>query len=148
MTSHDRSPESKITRRSLLKAGAAGAAAVSMVHSGVAAANDSDRPNILFLMSDQHRGDCLGCDGNSTISTPNLDRLAAEGGRFRSAYTSVPSCTPARAGILTGLSPWHHGMLGYNRVAQSYPREMPKMIKAAGYRTLGIGNRSGSGDDQ
>ena len=139
MTRRDQSPEEAITRRRFVKAGVASAVAMNMVHSGVAASQKADRPNILFLMSDQHRGDCLGCDGNSAIATPNLDRLASEGGRFRSAYTSVPSCTPARAGILTGLSPWNHGMLGYSRVAQDYPREMPKMIRAAGYRTLGIG---------
>ncbi len=70
------------------------------------------RPNILFLMADQFRGDCLGSDGNRAIITPNLDRLAAEGARFASAYSSTPSCTPARSGILSGLSPWHHGLLG------------------------------------
>lgn len=104
-----------------------------------AATGRSDRPNILFLMADQFRADCLGADGNPVIFTPNLDRLAAEGARFRCAYSSVPSCTPARATILTGLSPWHHGMLGYGRVATKYPRELPQMLHDAGYYTLGIG---------
>lgn len=97
------------------------------------------RPNILFLMTDQHRGDCIGADGNKAIRTPNLDRIAREGVRFRCAYTSVPSCTPARAGLLTGLSPWRHGMLGYGRVAHEYRNEKPKMLRDAGYQTLGIG---------
>lgn len=131
--------ESKLTRRSVLKAGLASTALMKMVHTGTAAERERKRPNILFLMGDQHRGDCLGADGNRVISTPNLDRLANEGARFRCAYTSVPSCTPARAGILTGLSPWHHGMLGYSRVAPKYPRELPRMIREAGYYTLGIG---------
>ena len=61
------------------------------------------------------------------------------GRRFRRAYSSVPSCTPARATILTGLSPWHHGMLGYGAVARRYPREMPQLLRDAGYYTLGIG---------
>lgn len=104
-----------------------------------AAETNRSRPNILFLMADQFRGDCLGCDGNRAIRTPHLDRLAAEGARFRAAYSSVPSCTPARATILTGLSPWHHGMLGYGRVASHYAREMPQMLHDAGYYTLGIG---------
>ncbi len=90
-------------------------------------------------MTDQHRGDCLGCDGNNVIKTPNLDRLAGDGARFRCAYTATPSCTPARSGILTGLSPWHHGMLGYGRVAHHYPVELPQLMRNAGYRTLGIG---------
>ncbi|HRT97473.1 MAG TPA: sulfatase-like hydrolase/transferase, partial [Planctomycetota bacterium] len=96
-------------------------------------------PNILFLMTDQHRGDCIGADGNRVIRTPNLDRIAHEGVLFRCAYTSTPSCTPARAGLLTGLSPWHHGMLGYGAVADAYRNEKPKMLREAGYQTLGIG---------
>jgi arylsulfatase A-like enzyme len=100
---------------------------------------DTKHPNILFLMADQFRGDCLGADGNRVINTPNLDRLAAEGARFRCAYSSVPSCTPARATILTGLSPWHHGMLGYGRVAPRNPREIAHLLRAAGYYCVGIG---------
>ena len=99
----------------------------------------SNGPNILFLMADQFRADCLGADGNRVISTPHLDRLASEGTRFRCAYSSTPSCTPARAAILTGLSPWHHGMLGYGRVASKYPRELPQLLRDAGHYTLGIG---------
>ena len=97
------------------------------------------RPNILFLMDDQHRGDCLGSDGNRAIHTPNLDRLASEGARFRRAYTSTPSCTPARAALLTGLSPWNHGMLGYGRIAKSYPFEKPRALAEAGYHAYAIG---------
>jgi arylsulfatase A-like enzyme len=92
-----------------------------------------------MLMSDQHRGDCLGADGNRAISTPNLDELASQGARFRHAYSSTPSCTPARAALLTGMSPWRHGMLGYGRVAERYPVEMPRLLATAGYYTAGIG---------
>lgn len=97
------------------------------------------RPNLLLLMSDQHRGDCFGADGNRSAHTPVLDRLAREGVRFRHAYSSTPTCTPARAGLLTGCSPWTHGMLGYGRVAGQYPVELPAAIRALGYQTLGIG---------
>jgi len=90
-------------------------------------------------MTDQHRGDCIGADGNRAIRTPHLDRIANEGVRFRCAYTAVPSCTPARSGLLTGLSPWRHGMLGYGRVAYRYKNEKPRMLHEAGYYTLGIG---------
>jgi choline-sulfatase len=99
----------------------------------------SSRPNILFLMSDQHRGDCIGADGNRVIHTPNLDRIAREGIRFRAAYASTPTCTPCRAGLLTGFSPWNHGMLGYSRVAVKYRTEMPRLLREAGYYTTGIG---------
>ncbi|MDD4873081.1 MAG: sulfatase-like hydrolase/transferase, partial [Kiritimatiellae bacterium] len=100
---------------------------------------EREKPNILFLMADQYRADCVGAEGNQAILTPNLDRIAKEGVLFRCAYSSVPSCTPARAGLLTGLSPWHHGMLGYGRVAEHYENEMPLMLSEAGYYTLGIG---------
>ena len=65
-----------------------------------AGATTASKPNILFLMSDQHRGDCLGADGNVRIRTPNLDRLARQGARFTNAYSSTPTCTPARACLL------------------------------------------------
>jgi len=97
------------------------------------------KPNLLLLMTDQHRGDCIGSDGNRVIRTPNLDSIANRGVRFRHAYSSTPSCTPARAGLLTGMSPWRHGMLGYGRVAEKYPAEMPRILRDAGYYTTGIG---------
>ena len=70
---------------------------------------------------------------------PNLDRLAAGGVRFTRAYSSTPTCTPARAALLTGMSPWGHGMLGYGKVAPQYPIELPRLLRDAGYYTLGIG---------
>ncbi|HNY39847.1 MAG TPA: arylsulfatase [Bryobacteraceae bacterium] len=97
------------------------------------------KPNLLLLMADQHRGDCFGADGNAAAHTPVLDRLAADGIRFRHAYSSTPTCTPARSALLTGCSPWGHGMLGYGRVADSYPVELPAEIRKLGYQTLGIG---------
>lgn len=113
-----------------------GAAAVNGV---IHAQARPERPHLLMLMADQHRGDCLGADGHAVVRTPNLDRLASEGIRFTGAYSSTPSCTPARAGLLTGLSPWNHGMLGYARVARQYPFEKPRALAEAGYYTTAIG---------
>lgn len=90
-------------------------------------------------MDDQHRADCLGIAGNRVIRTPSLDRIGREGATFRHAYSSTPSCVPARAGLLTGLSPWRHGMLGYGRVAVRYDNEMPRLLREAGYYTIGVG---------
>src|SRR6187200_903358 len=53
--------------------------------------------------------------------------------------SSAPPCTPARAGLLTGMSPWNHGMLGYGAVAEKYRVELPQLLRDAGYYTLGIG---------
>jgi arylsulfatase len=94
--------------------------------------------NILFMMGDQHRGDCIGADGASWLKTPHLDRLANDGVLFSNAYSSVPSCLPARTGLLTGMSPWLHGNLGYNKIP-SYKYELPQMFTDAGFRTHAVG---------
>lgn len=99
-----------------------------------------DRPNILLLMADQWRGDCVGACGNKAISTPNLDHLAKEGIRFTSAYSCTPTCTPARSALLTGMGPWRNGLLGYGHMASNpYPVEKAKAMSAAGYYTTSIG---------
>ncbi|RMI34614.1 sulfatase-like hydrolase/transferase [Streptomyces triticirhizae] len=67
--------------------------------------------NVLFLMTDQHRVDTLGCYGNPTVATPHLDRLAASGTRFDRFYTPTAICTPARASLLTGQAPFRHRLL-------------------------------------
>lgn len=125
-------------------------AAESAVHTGSASLSTeahplkpnpapANKPHIIFIMTDQQRGDALGCMGNPYIRTPHLDQLAAEGTLFVCGYTSTPSSTPARSGLLTGLSPWHHGMLGYGAVAPQYKYEMPQMLRDLGYYTFGIG---------
>lgn len=96
-------------------------------------------PHIIFIMTDQQRADALGCMGNEAVISPNIDKLAEEGVMFENGYSATPSCTPARAGLLTGLSPWHHGMLGYGKIARKYKYEMPEMLREAGYYTFGIG---------
>ncbi|HJN07889.1 MAG TPA: sulfatase-like hydrolase/transferase [Pirellulaceae bacterium] len=58
--------------------------------------------NLLFIISDQHNRDALGCYGHPFVQTPNLDALAARGTRFTSAYTNCPICVPARASLATG----------------------------------------------
>ena len=72
------------------------------------AASRSGRPHLLFMMADQMRSDRLGVVSPG-VRTPALDSLALEGARFSRAYSATPTCTPARAAILTGLSPWRHG---------------------------------------
>jgi len=134
----------KITRRKFLKAAGAAAVGASFAGSLPSCKNKENTslpncPHILLVMTDQHRGDCLGCMGNPVIKTPYIDSIASEGVIFTNGYTASPSCTPARAGLLTGLSPWHHGMLGYGRIAEKYPFEMPQMLRDSGYYTYGIG---------
>lgn len=130
-----------VSRRAFIQAGAFGAGAATLARAEAPAAPRAHtaRPNILFLMSDQHRGDCVGADGNAAIHTPNMDRLAREGALFRCAYSTTPTCTPARAALLTGMNPWNHGMLGYSKVPEQYPVEMPRVLRDAGYHTLAVG---------
>ena len=97
------------------------------------------RINILFMMDDQHRGDCLGAAGASWLKTPHLDELAGQGALFVKAYSSLPSCLPARTSLLTGQSPWQHGMLGYKPIPPRFPQEMPRLFSGAGYRTHAVG---------
>jgi len=58
--------------------------------------------NILFIMADQFRADCIGYDGNKFIMTPHLDDLASEGCCFQRGYSPSPTCVPARACLITG----------------------------------------------
>ena len=84
-----------LTRRSLLQAGG-----YAIASSGAAAA--SNRPNILFICSDQHTASALGSNGHPIVKTPQLDRLAANGVSFRNTYSGSPVCAPGRACMMTG----------------------------------------------
>ena len=70
----------------------------------------SAKPNIVFITSDQHRGDCYGFEGRK-IKTPFLDGLAGQGTRFTACITPNVLCQPARASMLTGLYPRTHGVV-------------------------------------
>lgn len=126
----------RCSRRNVIQAGIAGAMAPAILSSQ---ARPTSKPNILFLMDDQHRGDCTHSDGNSAIRTPNIDRLGHEGARFTHAYSTTPTCTPARSALLTGLSPWNHGMLHMVAMASNYSFTKPQALRDAGYYTVGIG---------
>jgi arylsulfatase len=96
------------------------------------------QPDILLLMPDQMRGDCLSRLGHPAVRTPHLDKLAQEGALFRRAYSTCPSCIPARAALLTGLFPATSGVVGYAARPIPYPT-FPKLLADAGYTTLLVG---------
>lgn len=106
---------------------------------GVSPLKVPKQPHIIFIMTDQQRADALGCAGNPAIKTPYIDAIAKEGVRFSQTYSAVPSCTPARSCLLTGMNPWNNGMLGYGRVARKYKYELPRMIREGGYYTYCVG---------
>lgn len=98
------------------------------------------KPNVLIIMADQFRGDCMGIDGHPDVKTPYLDTLAERGARFTRAYSATPTCIAARAGLLTGMLPRHHGRIGYqDGVPWRYPHTLPGCFTEAGYQTQCVG---------
>ena len=78
------------------------------------------RPNILFLMTDEHRADVTGYEGNDVIRTPVLDELARTGVAFRNAYTPSPVCIPARQCMMAGQLPKTCGCEGWIDLQPGY----------------------------
>ena len=97
------------------------------------------RPNVLLIITDQQRGDCLAIDGHPCLQTHNLDSLARRGTRFRRAYTECPSCIPARRTLMTGLAPAAHGMVGFIRSDWDPRHTLAGEFHEAGYETKLIG---------
>ena len=100
----------------------------------------SDRPNILFITSDQQRADCYGFAGRR-VKTPHLDRLAAEGTHFDACITPNLVCQPSRASMLTGLLPLTHGVAdnGIDLRPETGERGFATALNAKGYDTAFIG---------
>lgn len=98
------------------------------------------QPNVVLIMCDQLRGDCLSFDGHPDVKTPYIDSLAARGTYFEHAYSTCPTCVPARASLLTGKSPAHTGRVGYrDGVDWTYDHMLAEEFSRAGYQTACIG---------
>lgn len=102
----------RITRREFIRAagGFVSAATIAPALLSRAGADEVRKPNILFLMTDQHHHGVLGCAGDPLVKTPNLDKLARDGVRFTNAVCATPFCSPTRASLITGLWPHTHGI--------------------------------------
>ncbi len=97
-------------------------------------------PNILLILADQWRFDCLGALGHPAVRTPNLDRLAERGVLFTSAYAPTTPCGPARASVFTGRYPDAHGLCsGHNHLDPPDRPVLPEMLQQAGYETALVG---------
>ena len=107
-------------------------------------------PNVLFLLADDLGYGDLGCFGSQVISTPNLDRLAAQGVKLDQCYAASSNCSPSRAGILTGRSPYRVGMYDFARFKPLHiPVEettIAELLGQAGYQTMFAGKWHCSGD--
>jgi choline-sulfatase len=109
------------------------------VTAAVRAAETPRRPNIVFIMTDQHRWDCVGANGNRLIKTPNLDRLAARGANFTHAFVSSPVCVPSRISFFTGrYAHSHRNRVNYTPLDPSEVL-MQARLKEAGYQTVAVG---------
>ena len=96
-------------------------------------------PNIVFILSDDHRHDFTGYMGHPFIETPNIDELASEGIIFDRAYVSTSLCSPSRATYLTGVSPYKHGVWNNFTPWSEENRTFFEYLKAVGYSTAFIG---------
>ncbi|MGE0378265.1 MAG: sulfatase [Planctomycetaceae bacterium] len=113
--------------------------AVLMSFAGIASSSETVRPNILFIMTDQHRSDALGANGNTIIQTPHLDRLASEGANFTHCFVQAPVCVPSRVSFFTGRYPHSHkNRVNYTPLDR---REvlMQARLREAGYTTAAVG---------
>jgi choline-sulfatase len=106
------------------------------------------RPNIVFILSDQHAANVLGCYGDDIVQTPNLDRLAAEGVVFENAYTPSPICVPARMSLLTGKYPYRQNCWTNSDALASDIPTAAHALGAAGYSPTLIGRMHAIGPDQ
>lgn len=98
------------------------------------------KPNILLIVADQFRGDCLGCAGHPDVLTPNLDFLAANGTLFTKAYTPDPICVPARATMITGRYPHKcTGKKGNAGKVKDTELKLPAFLSENGYETYASG---------
>jgi N-acetylglucosamine-6-sulfatase len=116
--------------------------------SSLFADQNSPRPNVVFVLTDDQRSDALGCMGHPHLKTPHIDRLAKEGLLFKNHFCTTSLCSPSRASILGGLYAHSHGVVNN---FTDYPRGLPtfpRQLQSNGYATAYIGKwHMGEDDD-
>jgi arylsulfatase A-like enzyme len=114
-------------------------------------AQQPEKPNIIFVLTDDHRWDALGAMGNPILKTPHIDKLAGQGLMFRNAYVTTAICAVSRASILTGQYLSRHGINDFKTSlsAEALKNTYPLLMKAAGYQIGFIGKYGvGNPEDQ
>ena len=101
----------------------------------------AEKPNILFLLSDDHSTPYLGCYGNPDVRTPTLDRLAADGILYDRFFTGCPQCVPSRATLMTGRSPVAVRMVRFTSPLPSEIPALPDLLRDKGGYFTGIAGR-------
>ncbi|NVJ89916.1 MAG: sulfatase-like hydrolase/transferase [Flavobacteriaceae bacterium] len=98
--------------------------------------NTNEKPNVVFIISDQHKLEATGAYGDTLAITPNIDFLAKTGVRFTNAYTPAPVCAPARASLITGMYPYANGAI-YHKAPVKFPNGKIKNIGSGYLRETG-----------
>ncbi len=95
------------------------------------------RPNVLWIMSDQHNPNCTGYEGNPDVKTPNLDKIAARGVNFTNGFANNPICSPSRICFMTGQYMHTNQMFGNNHAEypNANPETMSSVFQRNGYQT-------------
>jgi len=130
------------TRRDFLKTVSLGAAAVALPRTVFAADKAEDRPNILFIYSDDHAFQAISAYGGrlaKVAPTPSIDRLAREGMIFNKSYVTNSICAPCRAVIQTGKHSHINGVLDNRQRFDATQQTFPKLLKKVGYQTAIVG---------
>ena len=123
-----------MNRRRFLAQMAAAGAALGMENAWCAPETPAPKPNILIVIADDTLHYDLGCYGGRNAATPNIDRLAAEGMRFRKAYVSMAMCVPCRHELYTGLYPLGNGSCWNHSTSFDGVKSICQYLGGAGYR--------------
>lgn len=101
--------------------------------------DEKERPNIIFIMSDDHAWQALSCYGSNRNETPNLDRLAEQGMRFTNSFVTNSISAPSRAVIMTGKYSHKNGVIDNQKRFDTSQVVFPRLLQKAGYNTAMIG---------
>ena len=130
-----------ISRREFLKTAGAGLAAAALAGCNLPGRERvlAPRPNILYIMTDDHASHAISCYGSKINRTPNLDRIAAEGVRFDNCFCTNSLCAPVRAVVLTGKYSHLNGVLDNSVAFDGAQQTFPKLLQENGYQTALVG---------
>ena len=106
------------------------------------------KPNIVFIVTDQHNAKVMGNAGDPYVRTPNLDRLAENGVKFDNCYCAAPGCVPSRGAFITGKLPNDNGSHSNACYVSSNQPTVAHSLTIAGYETVLSGRMHFSGADQ
>lgn len=129
-----------LTRREALRGLAATGFAWTLGRTFAAPAGP-ERPNLLFILTDDQRWDALGCLGHPFLKTPNLDRIRTDGALFANAFVTTSLCSPSRASFLTGCYAHTHGVMQNEKRDFDFTGtpSFAQLLQPAGYRTGFLG---------